>query len=233
MVKEMSSSFVRAALAAALLTGCQSPAILSTARTLPRGAADVSVSLNLTRVSIRPSEVEGTRVPSAAFTYPSVLPELIISYGVLDDFELRGRLALASGLIEGGVKYRFIHADTFHVALAPAFGYRTLGIVNGPVATLPLIFTYDLDRSVSLSGGPLISAASYDVPDDLDGGDDADLGGDTLYAGGALGVELRAGRFHVMPSVELQRSVSRSGDVADLPAINLIFISLTAGLGGH
>jgi hypothetical protein len=119
-----------------------------------------------------------------------------------------------------------------HIALAPAFGYRTLGIVNGPVATLPLIVTYDLDASVSVSGGPLLSAASYDVPDDLDGGDDADLRGDTLYAGGAIGVELRAGMFHVMPSLEFQRSVSRSGDVADLPAIDMLFLNLTAGVGG-
>jgi hypothetical protein len=217
---------------AAALSSCQSPVILSTARTLPRGAADVSLSLNTTRVSTSAIEIDGRRVRAPAFTYPSVVPEVAIAFGVADDFELRGRLASAAGLVEAGAKYRFIHAPVFHAALAPALGYRTLGIVHGPVVSLPLIVTYDLEPWLSLSGGPLLAAASYDVADDLDGDDDADLGGDTLYVGGALGLELRAGLFHVMPSIELQRSVSRRGDVADLPAIDMLFLSLTLGIGG-
>jgi hypothetical protein len=218
---------------AALLAGCQSPAITSTARTLPRGGADVSLSLNLTRVSIASFEADGVRVPASGYTYPSFVPELALAFGVAEDVELRGRLALASGLVEAGLKYRFLHVDALHVALAPALGYRTLGIVHGPVATLPLLVTYDLEPWLSLSGGPLVLAASYRVPDDLDGGDDADLGGDTLYAGGALGLELRVGPLHLMPSVELQRSIARSGEASRLPAIDAVFISLSAGVGSR
>lgn len=218
---------------AGLITACQSPAITSTARTLPRGGADVSLSLNLTRVSTSSFEVDGVRVPSAGYTYPSFVPELAIAFGVVDDVELRARLAASSGLIEGSLKYRFLHVNALHVALAPALGYRTLGIVHGPVATLPLLLTYDLEPWLSLSGGPLVLAASYRVPDDLDGSDDADLRGDTLYVGGALGVELRTGPFHAMPSVELQRSLARSGDAARLPAINAVFFTLSVGVGGR
>lgn len=216
-----------------LISACQSPAITSTARTLPRGGADVALALNLTRVSIAPLEVEGVRVPASGYTYPSFLPELALAFGVADDLELRGRLALSSGLIEAGIKYRFVHLDALHMALAPALGYRALGIVNGPVATLPLLVTYDLEPWLSLSGGPLVLAASYRVPDDLDGREDADLGGDTLYVGGALGIELRAPPFHVMPSIELQRSVARSGEAASLPAIDVVFLTLSVGVGGR
>lgn len=218
---------------AVLLGACQSPAITSTARTLPRGGADVALSLNVTRVSIAASEVDGVSVPSAGYTYPTFVPELAIAFGVVDDLELRGRLAPTSGLVEGGLKYRFVHTHALHVALAPALGYRALGIVNGPVVTLPLLVTYDLTPHISLSGGPLVLAASYRVPDDLDGGDDADLGGDALYAGAALGVELRAGAFHVMPSIEVQRSIARSGEAAELPAIDLFFLGMTVGVGGR
>lgn len=223
----------RLLVASSLIGACQSPAITTTARTLPRGGADVSLSMNVTRISSPALEVEGVRVPTAGYTYPSFVPELMIAVGAADDLELRGRLAAASGLLEGGIKYRFLHTERLHVALAPALGYRTLGIVHGPVATLPLLVTYDLEPWLSLSGGPLVQAASYRVPDDLDGDDDADLGGDTLFAGGALGLELRAGPLHLLPSVELQRSIARSGDAARLPAIDAVFVSVSGGLGSR
>jgi hypothetical protein len=212
---------------------CQSPTIVRTAHTLPAGGGDISVSVNLTRISTGDIEVDGTRLPGASYTYPTALPELLLAYGLLEDVELDARLALGTGLVEAGVKYRFLHISRFHAAVAPSVGYRALVFVNGPTVTLPLLLSYDLSPNLSLSGGPLLAFASYDVLDDFESSDDADIGGDTVYAGGALGVELRAGKFHVMPSVELQRSISRTGAAAELPAIDLLFLSLTAGFGGR
>jgi hypothetical protein len=211
---------------------CQTPAILRTARTLPKGAVDISASVNITNLSTDELVVDGEIVRAHYdFTYPNFVPELLLNYGVSDDFEIGGKVSLGSGSLEANVKYRFVHAadGALHVAAAPSAAYRTLGLVSGPVFTLPLLLTYDVSEGVSLSGGPLISYAAYDVPDSLET-DDADIGGDTLYAGGAVGVELRLGRrFHIMPSVELQRSVSRSGEIDDLPDIDLLFLSVTAG----
>jgi hypothetical protein len=94
-----------------------------------------------------------------------------------------------------------------------------------------LLVTYDLSPGMSISGGPLFSYASYSVPDSLDLGD-LDLRGETVYAGGGLGLEFRpASGLHVMPAIEVQRSVSRHGDLEDLPRIDMLFLGVTFGWG--
>jgi hypothetical protein len=218
-----------------LITACQSPALLRTARTQPQGGHDFSVSFNLTRVSLEELEVDGTELPINDFTLPNAVPDVLYSYGVTDDAELGLRVAVGSGLFELNGKYRLLAAldRTLHIALAPAAGYRALGLVNGPVLTLPLLVTFDFGREASLSGGPLVSYASYAVPEGLDF-DDLDLRGETVYAGAGIGVELRPGLgLHVMPSLELQRSVSRRGDVENLPVINMLFLGVTLGWGSE
>jgi hypothetical protein len=217
----------------ALLSACQSPALVRTARTLPEGGSDISLSLNLTRVSLREDVIGGAPIPLSDFNLPNPIPDVSYDYGVTDDLELGGRLSLGSGLIEARAKLRFVEAanGTLHLALAPAAGYRVLALVNGPVLTLPLIATYDLSPGMSLSGGPVVSFASYSVPESFDAGD-LDLAGDTLYAGGGLGIEFRpAWGLHVMPAVEVQRSVSRRGDVENLPVIDMLFFGVTFGWG--
>jgi hypothetical protein len=218
-----------------LLCACQSPALVRTARTLPEGGSDISLSLNLTRVSLREDVIGGAPIPLSEFNLPNPIPDVSYDHGVSDDLELGARLSLGSGLIEARAKLRFIEAanGTLHLALAPAAGYRVLALVNGPVLTLPLIVTYDLSPGMSLSGGPVVSYASYSVPESFDAGD-LDLAGDTLYAGGGLGIEFRpAFGLHVMPAVEVQRSVSRRGDVENLPVIDMLFFGVTFGWGSQ
>lgn len=218
---------------AALLTSCQSPALVRTARTLPEGAGDLALSVNLTRISLRATRVEGVTVPVQDFNLPNPVPDVLYNHGITNDFELGGRLSLGSGLLEVNAKYRYLQVaqGTLHFAVAPAAGYRVLGLVNGPVLTLPLLVTYDLSPRMSLSGGPLISYASYSVPDSLAFGD-LDLRGNTLYAGGGMGLQLRSALgLHLMPSVELHRSVSRQGDAAELPVVDVLFLGVTLGWG--
>jgi hypothetical protein len=213
-------------------TGCQSPALVRTARTLPRGASDLSLSLNLTRVSVGKTEVEGVTVPVEDFNLPNPMPDLMYDYGLTDNAQLGLRLSLGTGLAEVHAVLRFIEAarSTVHVALAPAAGYRVLGLVNGPVFTLPLLVTYDLSPSMSLNVGPLVSFASYSTPRSLHFGDALDLSGDTLYVGGGLGLELRpALGVHLMPAIEVQRSVQRRGDLQNLPVIDMLFLGVTLG----
>jgi hypothetical protein len=218
-----------------LLLACQSPALVRTARTLPAGGSDISLSLNLTRVSLREEVIGGAAVPLSDFNLPNPIPDVSYDYGASDDLELGARLSLGSGLIEARSKLRFIEVanGTLHLAIAPAAGYRVLALVNGPVLTLPLIVTHDLSPGMSLSGGPVVSYASYSVPESFDAGD-LDLAGDTLYAGGGLGIEFRpAFGLHVMPAVEVQRSVSRRGDVENLPVIDMLFFGVTFGWGSQ
>jgi hypothetical protein len=215
-------------------TGCQSPALLRTARTLPPGTSDWSVSFNLTHLSTNvagvPEPLE--KVVSSSFNYPNPVPELLYSHGISPELEIGGRLSLGSGLVELDTKFRYLEADQgrLHAALAPAFGYRALGIVNGPVVTLPALVTYELSPSWAVSGGVLASYAAYRVAAGLND-EQADLSGNTLYVGGGAGLELRRGRFHLMPALELQRSVSRTGAAAQAPDIGLLFLSLSIGIG--
>jgi hypothetical protein len=98
------------------------------------------------------------------------------------------------------------------------------------VFTLPLLVTYDLTPTMSLNLGPLVSFAAYSTPRSLRFGDALDLSGDTLYAGGGVGIEFRpAAGIHLMPAIEIQRSVSRRGDLADLPVIDLLFLGIQLG----
>lgn len=222
------------ALALLSVMACQSPALLRTARTLPAGSNDLALSLSFTHVSASAAGVPDVieRAASSAFNYPNPVPDILYAHGLLDDLELGGRLSLGSGLLELNAKLRYLEAfnGKLHAALGPALGYRLLGLVNGPVATLPALLTYDLSPQLSLTGGALASFASYRLASGLGGGD-ADVSGDTLYAGGGVGVQLRTGRFHVLPAVEVQRSLSRTGRARDLPEIGLIFLSLTVGIG--
>ena len=98
------------------------------------------------------------------------------------------------------------------------------------MSTLPALFTYDVSPSWAVSVGALASYAVYRVATGL-GHDEADLSGNTLYVGGGVGVELHSDRLHVMPALELQRSVSRAGVAARAPDIGLLFLSLTFGIG--
>lgn len=221
---------------AVLLVACQSPALVRTARTLPEGGSDLSFAVNVTHIEFPDLIVEGRRVPLNDFTLPNPLLDVLYAYGLSDDVEIGARLSLGAGLIEAQSKLRFVEAahGTLHLALAPAVGYRVLALVNGPVLTLPLLVTYDLSPEVSLTGGALLSYASYSVPESFRFDEDLDLSGQTLYAGGGLGVELRpAWGLHVMPAVEVQRSVSRRGDAAELPAIDMLIVGVTFGWGSR
>lgn len=226
-------ALVWGALALAGAPSCQSPALVRTARTLPAGGHDVSLSLNVTRVSLEETGIDVGTLPLADFNLPNPVPDILYAHGLTDDLELGARLGLGSGLLELNAKYRFLTAasDSLHLALAPAAGYRVLLLVNGPVLTLPLLITYDAAPDISVSGGPLVSYASYAAPDSLEAGD-LDLQGDTLYAGGGIGIELRPlPGLHVMPAVEVQRSLSRRGAAESLPRVDMLLLGITFGWG--
>jgi hypothetical protein len=224
------------ALAPVVGLSCQSPALVRTARTLPEGGKDLSFSLNLTRVSLAETRVNGVTLPLRDFNLPNPMPDISFDYGLTDGVEIGARVSIGSGLVEARSKLRLIEAlgDKLNVALGPAAGYRALGLVNGPVFTLPLIITYDLNSGMSLSGGPVASFASYSMPHSLAFGSDLDISGDTLYAGWGAGIEFRpAFGIHVMPAFEVQRSIVRHGDIENLPVIDMLFFGLTFGWGSR
>ena len=221
---------------------CLNVGVYRTARTLPEGEGDFSMTWSYVRAKIGKrevtTEVNGQEIvvdeqPAAIFTYPNLVPELAYHHGVTDDLELGGRLALAAGLAELDAKYRFIGSQEseFHLAVQPAGGYRALGFIEGFSASLPLIATYDLSDGISINAAGFGMFTSFDTSIE-DAEDNVDFSGKSIIAGGSGGIQFRtSGGFHLMPSVEYQHSLSRSGDAQSLPNINSLLVGLTLGWG--
>jgi len=216
--------------AAALLgTGCLTSGMYRTAHVLPEGEGDLSMNVNVVRATV--DEPRAAGAGSATFTYPNLVPEISYHYGVAPDAEVGGRIALGVGMFEVDAKYRFFHGDAVHLAIQPAAGYRSMLWIEGFHATLPLILTQDLKPGISLNVSAFGTYTHFTATEDF-GEDDLDFRGDTLNAGGALGFEFRTpSGFHFMPALEVQRSVHRSGDIADAPEITAVILGVTLGWG--
>jgi hypothetical protein len=218
-------------LAAALLsTGCLTTGMYRTAHVLPQDEGDFTMSFNVVRATVEePAGEPG--VGSETFTYPNVVPEISYHYGMAENVEVGGRLALGAGMIEVDTKWRFLHTPGLHLAVQPAVGYRGLGFFEGFHGSLPLILTRDLRPRMSLNASVFGSYTHFTATDSFDDGD-IDLVGDTVFVGGALGVQFRSrGSFHFMPAIEVQRSVYRGGDLLDAPDVTAVIFGVSVGWG--
>lgn len=215
--------------AALLSTGCLTTGMYRTARVLPEGEGDFTLGFNVVRASV--DAPAGTSDGSETFTYPNVVPEISYHLGMAQDVEVGGRLALGAGMIELDTKYRFLHAPTTHLAVQPAVGYRALGFVEGFHASLPLIVTRDLAPRIALNAAVFGNYTSFSTTEDFTA-DDLDVRGDTVFVGGAVGLQFRSrGSFHFMPAVEVQRSVYRGGDARDAPHLTAVIFGVALGWG--
>jgi hypothetical protein len=214
--------------------------VYRTARTLPEGEGDFTLTWSYVRATVEEhdvtTQIDGEKIvvarePKMSFGFPQVVPELAYHHGVAPNLELGGRLAPTAGLGEIDAKYRFLGGDgvPLHLAVQPTVGYRGLGFLHGLTTSLPLIATYDVTNAVSINSALFGMYTSYD----LNGGqDDLDFGGNSVSGGLSGGVQFRAkGGFHLMPSVELQRTLARSGVSASLPDITSTIFAVTMGWG--
>lgn len=214
--------------AVALLgTGCLTSGLYRTAHVVPEGEGDFAIGMSIVRATVDEPQSAG----DATFTYPNVVPELSYHYGVAEDVEFGGRIALGVGMIELDTKYRFARSGSTHVAVQPAVGYRSLGFIEGFHGTLPLIVTQDLKPGVAFNASVFGTYTHFSATGDFDA-EDLDFRGDTLNVGGAVGIEFTTpSGFHFMPALELQRSLSREGAARDLPHITAVIFGVTAGWG--
>jgi hypothetical protein len=239
--------------ALAVVPACMTTGMYRTAHVLPKGEGDFSMSFSLVRVTMENplkdlgSGGTGGTMPGSGgstsssslnsdtltFTYPNLIPELSYHYGAATDVEVGGRIALGAGMIELDAKYRFLGDDgsRLHMALAPSAGYRTLGIAEGEHASVPLILTYDLNDDVSFNTAGFGSFSHF-ASTNRTGSDNANFSGNTVVAGGAVGIDIRSMTgFHFMPAVEVQRSLSHRGDLEELPKYTIVLFGVTMGWG--
>ena len=156
-----------------LLVGCPSAGIYRTAHVLDKGVGDFGMGFSAFRVTqsdytIKDESGNEETVDGADFAFYNLIPELSYHVGVADDWEVGGRIALGSMLMELDAKYRFYHNGPLHLAVQPALGYESFVVLEGPRVTLPLMLTYDLTDNLSVTafayGSYLASPRSTTTP---------------------------------------------------------------------
>jgi hypothetical protein len=202
-----------------MLAACPSAGVYRTARTLNQGELDVGLILSATHVDIPtttttdPQTGQPTTQDGVSFTLPNWVPELAVHYGITDDVELGGRVALSALMAEADLKLRLIGCRecSTHLAFAPAVNYRSFIFIEGPTATFPLIFTQDLRSDISLNLGGygayrdlhLVDSSGSSSSNQID-----DFAIKSWLAGGSIGLEFHGSRNYVMPFVDVSRTIN-------------------------
>lgn len=148
MTTRWTRPLVGLALVGAFTTGCPSPSIYGTARTLPRGTIQHTLA----------AEVIGAAGAGTTFVMPT-LPTYQVRFGLADSVDLGLRLG---NLTMPGVdvKINFVRG-AFDLGIVPGVqaSYLGLGDVNFGVlyANLPVVLGFNLSRGFSLIATPGIS----------------------------------------------------------------------------
>ena len=212
------------AILAAGLTGCPSAGIYRSAKTLEPGVGDFNTNFNVTKLTQKQKlpvlDDDGnltTEEKELSFTFPNVVGEYAYHIGVAPNVEVGGRLALASGLMELDVKYRFLGSDDskLHVAINPGVGYRSFGLVDGTSINVPLLLTYDLTPNFSVTVGGFGNMSFLNSAVEGEDSDSPNLGGNTTSFGGAAGVMISGDTFFLYPVVEFGTITASSDDADD------------------
>jgi hypothetical protein len=199
-------------------SGCWSNGIYRTARTLEPGEVDVELAVSGVHFAVEKVTAEAEAAGSSTSTtqdgkdtdeysqnLPNLVPELGLHVGVFNDFEFGGRVALGSMMLELDAKYRIIgnRNSAFHLALQPAFGYRTLFLAKGYSFQAPLIATYEFTENVAVNlagyGGYQSYSTNWDLLNDY-------LGASSVTLGGSLGLKFSVDDFYFMPAVDLAQT---------------------------
>lgn len=220
------------ALAAGVLPGCLASGVYRTARTLNPGEGDLNLTFSATRFSTGEQVVtdaagKKTTTQADSITIPNIIPEVAYHIGVADNFEVGGRAALGSMLVELDAKYRLIQNGGLHVAVDPSLGYRAIGTIEGPSLTLPVITTWDVTDHLALNLAPYVSYTNLtSTQKSLQS-----LSGKYMSVGGSVGVQIRGATAHFMPSVDFSQTVQDLSGSSGGTSVSQQFVifSLTMG----
>jgi hypothetical protein len=184
--------------AALALAGCLPVSNYHSARTLGDGESDFGVTFSSTSYQSATGDSDTTVV------VPGLIPELTYHIGITDDVQFGGRIALGFLYGELDLKYRFLHSDGLHLAVAPAIGQvAAFGTLTS--LRLPLLATYEVSERFAVSGS--VSGSSWAVgslPSDDDAAGPFNVGERFFtMVGGSLGVEISGETAYIRPSFEM------------------------------
>ncbi|MGM0596953.1 MAG: hypothetical protein ACQES9_07950 [Myxococcota bacterium] len=220
------------------LTGCPSAGVYRTAHTLKKGQSDFGLNFNAFQIK------STNEYDTQSVTIPNIIPELHYHIGVGNRMELGGRVALGSMMAEFDFKFKFFESmdRTTHLAVNPAMGYRSFVFIEGPHLTLPIIASFDLTRSLSITGFAYANYYNFQTPDgeSIDSQEDYEnadsesafiINGVTTGAG--VGVKYTGETFYIMPSVDFfTTAVNFSDDPAQNTMQGVVFNISFGWIGG-
>jgi hypothetical protein len=201
--------------AALLAPGCMPVSNYHSARTLGDGES----SWGMTFSSTTYKDVDDTTNEQTRATIPGIIPEFTYHIGLSDDVEFGGRVAPGFLYGELDLKYRFLHNDRTHMAIAPAIGQMAF-IVAITAIRLPIILTYELNDKVALNTG--VAGSAWVVSDNGDTGDDNpfQVGDDFLQtATGFVGLDIQGRTAYIRPTLEITRGLL--GDDTDFEMVQV------------
>ncbi|MBP6832919.1 MAG: hypothetical protein KA978_19180 [Deltaproteobacteria bacterium] len=204
------------ALVGALTTGCPSPSIYGTARTIPQGTIQHTLA----------AEVIGAAGSGATFVYPT-LPTYQMRIGLADNVDLGLRLGNLT-MPGADVKINFVRG-AFDLAIMPGVQaiYGAVGDVGGGILylNLPLVLGFNLSRNFSLIATP---GVAYGYAGGSDGSRSSSSGGsspDTYRGSGFIP------RLGVGANIRLNNTFSIQPEFTGLYSTDTSALLFTFGLG--
>lgn len=187
--------------AALAFTGCPSVSNLTSARTLDKGALEVTVAPTFVSGSVLGLDSDGNTV-AAGLTLPSMEGQL--RYGLTDNVEMGAKLSV--GGFAGHLKLGLLRSETaedgFNLSFDPGVSFMGFGAGGGLAGVvyvyLPVLAGYRFGGH-EVTFGPRLVPTFAGV-----GGGGASNGGVSFLGGGSAAVSFRLGEsFRITPEFSL------------------------------
>jgi hypothetical protein len=191
------------ALVCALAGGCMMAGNYHSAKTLNKGESQFGLTFSGTQYEKTSTDSMGN-VTRDAIVLPNVIPEITYHVGMAENVEVGGRVSIGALGMEGDVKYRFLHDDKLHMAIAPALGAQAFVLIQGVYVRLPVILTYELADNVDFTVAAFGASEKFS-PADSSSSDAGEFNGTFVSSGGAVGFDLHGETFSIRPAVEFTR----------------------------
>jgi hypothetical protein len=204
----------------ALATGCLMAGNYHTAKTLDKGLSQTGLTFSATRYEKTQTDGNGNTTTVAA-AIPNILPELTYHLGVADNLEAGGRVSLGALGGELDLKYRFLHNDKLHLAVAPAVSYQAFVVIEGVGVRLPGILTYELSDMLDFNAAAFVSQSHWTTAGS-NSSDFSTFKGDLTATGAAIGFDLHGETLSIRPSVEFTRYVANVGNSGTFDPFNTV-----------
>ena len=179
-----------------------------TAKTLEKGTSEFGMTFSATTYNFKNTTTDSTgnkTTENISFAIPNLLPELTYHVGVSDNAEAGGRIALGSLGGEFDVKYRFLHSDKLHLAVAPAISYQAFILIQGGGLRLPGILTYELADNLDVNLAAFVTETHWKAVSDSE--DFAAWNGNLTQTGAAVGFDLHGETMSIRPAFEWSRII--------------------------